>query len=60
MAAEAAPLIAHLGLAKVTGTLAGPLTCDVYSGTAHGVSVHVVTNGAARGGAAAVRGRRRG
>ncbi len=45
MQAEAAPLIAHLGLAKCS-LLTGPLSCDCYSGTAHGVTVHVITNGA--------------
>lgn len=46
MEAEAAPFIEHLGLVKDGGLLPGPLPCDVYTGSAHGCTVHVVTNGA--------------
>ena len=45
MAAEAAPFVEHLGLSKAPGLLGAPLWCDCYSGSAHGVTVHVVTNG---------------
>jgi hypothetical protein len=46
MQAEAAPFIEHLGLEKVSGVLPAQLACDVFSGSAHGVRLHVVTNGA--------------
>jgi 5'-methylthioadenosine nucleosidase len=46
MEAEAAPLVEHLQLKRTPGLLgAVPLTCDCFTGSAHGMSVTVVTSG---------------
>lgn len=46
MAAEAAPFVAHLGLAPAPALLPGPLPCAVFSGQHSGLTVTVVTCGA--------------
>ena len=50
MEAEAAPLVEHLGLKKAEPSpFPGPLPAVVYSGAVGGATVHVCTNGPARG-----------
>lgn len=45
MEAEAAPLIAHLGLTLQKDAIPPPAPCTVYSGAQDGAQVHVVVNG---------------
>ena len=46
MEAEAAPLVERLQLQRTPGLLgAAPLTCECFTGSAHGMNVSVVTSG---------------
>lgn len=50
MEAEAAPLVEHLGLKKTAPSpFKGALPAVVFTGTVNGATVHVITNGKAKG-----------